>query len=183
MGGIYAAARHTIIFLGPSSKETDYILHHCQTNSPFPPPNLETETGHQTYDSCVDNHILSNKWFTRIWILQEFLLSVDPWLQCGSSRARWDRFCATLHQSNSSENVFRSPENRAMLKSMNTIRDTVRLAGKSEHRIVPNWFQGYELLRLLEIVHQRRGYVVSTFKAFFPPSLTCLITQLRCNKR
>jgi hypothetical protein len=37
-------------------------------------------------------------WFTRVWIYQELILSSDPWLQVGRTRARWLDVSAIISQ-------------------------------------------------------------------------------------
>lgn len=36
-------------------------------------------------------------WFTRIWVLQELVISPDPWVQIGGKRMRWDEFTKILN--------------------------------------------------------------------------------------
>jgi hypothetical protein len=92
MGSVYSTARHTIIFLGLSSPQCDLIFQTLQTGrsidsaSPFTLGNIAFETS-------VEDNVLTRPWFTRTWVLQELVLSLDPWVQIGSIRVRWDRFC------------------------------------------------------------------------------------------
>jgi hypothetical protein len=42
-------------------------------------------------------------WFTRIWVLQELVLSLDPWVQIGRQRIRWNVFSDRLLPANVKE--------------------------------------------------------------------------------
>ncbi|KAE8448841.1 hypothetical protein EG329_008843 [Mollisiaceae sp. DMI_Dod_QoI] len=85
MGSIYATARHTIIFLGPSNPMQDSVL---ETISGM---NRSEECQRGTPRSAPDD-ILGHPWFSRVWILQELVLSPDPWVQSGRVRVRWEPF-------------------------------------------------------------------------------------------
>lgn len=87
MGSIYSTAHHTIIFLGPSSHESNIAMRRIASKDPA--VNESDVHGNQ----ILEEHILNRPWFTRAWILQELVLSVDPWVQTGRVLVRWDRFC------------------------------------------------------------------------------------------
>lgn len=179
MGGIYSTARHTIIFLGLSSKETDFVLHHCQDEefSASSPPELQTEYGNKSFELLAEDYILSNKWFTRIWILQELVLSVDPWLQCGLSRVRWDRFCSYLPQLEAEVEAESEPElepeleskskpkessqqinrNRTLLNSMSSIRNRFTLDRIGKKASFSKDQFTLRLKPLLALLNERRG--------------------------
>jgi hypothetical protein len=92
MGSVYSTARHTIIFLGLSSPKCDLVLQTLQTARPFDSASSFT-LDNIAFETTVEDDILSRPWFTRTWVLQELVLSLDPWVQIGSTRVRWDRFC------------------------------------------------------------------------------------------
>jgi hypothetical protein len=54
---------------------------------------VDIQNGQNAMDSKVEvaarEWILAQPWFKRVWILQELVLSRDPWIQCGTSVARW----------------------------------------------------------------------------------------------
>jgi len=52
------------------------------------------------FETTVEAAILTRPWFTRTWVLQELVLSQDPWIQIGSTRIRWDRFCVPVLSGN-----------------------------------------------------------------------------------
>jgi len=116
MGDIYSIAQHTIIFLGLSSPEIDSVLQSSASGSQ-PPVQSEESLGTSFQEIptrqlviIVEDEILSRPWFTRVWILQELVLSQDPWLQCGRSRVRWQMFGRTVskycHSSSYAVTVF-----------------------------------------------------------------------------
>lgn len=102
MGDIYSTAQHTIIFLGLSSPQCDFVLQSIATGSQPPVQSEESlgissqEIPTRQFETIVEDEILSRPWFTRVWILQELVLSQDPWLQCGRSRVRWQMFYRTV---------------------------------------------------------------------------------------
>ena len=96
MGSIYKLARHTIIFLGeetPDSKVVmDAICPPRATLNIVKTPgfvsnllrmqeSLELKSAPTLSEEILelaDKHILQRPWFTRIWVLQELVLSADP---------------------------------------------------------------------------------------------------------
>ncbi|KUJ19316.1 HET-domain-containing protein [Mollisia scopiformis] len=75
MGDIYSTAEHTIIFLGLSSPRCDAMLQWMSLGAdssesegtPYP---LTCQ-----FEMVVEDEILARPWFTRVWILQELVLS------------------------------------------------------------------------------------------------------------
>ncbi|PMD20336.1 HET-domain-containing protein [Hyaloscypha hepaticicola] len=98
MGSVYSVARHTIIYLGEASVETDNLFMDLDSlctvkrapisialiNSKF------NDTEQDNLYNAIETHVVKNAWFTRVWTLQELLLSHDPWVQCGMKRIKWD---------------------------------------------------------------------------------------------
>ena len=89
MGDVYSTAQHTVIFLGASSPECDAVFqlmssepHLSQfcgrieqhSSVPFPKSSRRLD-GHER---TVEDEILARPWFTRVWILQELVLSQNP---------------------------------------------------------------------------------------------------------
>jgi hypothetical protein len=95
MGRVYTTAEHTIIYLGNLDVETSALLDemdHLQ-KSPviyrlhrFQKTTLSEKVACQ---SAIVRNVLSRPWFTRVWVLQELVLSRDPWIQFGRKRVRW----------------------------------------------------------------------------------------------
>lgn len=81
MGQIYSCARSTIIYLGDESEAVKGLVEGDQATR-----NLE----------AVLEDIVERPWFTRTWVFQEHVLSVDPWIQLGRQRIRWREICKLL---------------------------------------------------------------------------------------
>jgi hypothetical protein len=47
---------------------------------------------------AVAHRMLASPLFERVWVLQELVLSRDPWVQCGISKVRWENFCERQSQ-------------------------------------------------------------------------------------
>ena len=113
MGEVYRAARHTILWLGEASMQTDEVLSFIQEakkqvqawkelGSPQAAgtetlksedekvPDEEVEASNDGLDIKSLKALLDRPWFTRVWIYQELILSTDPWIQCGKIRVRWE---------------------------------------------------------------------------------------------
>ena len=79
MGKIYASALHTIIYLGPADGRDPTMIHFAT---------MQEET-HVDRNAILDS-LLTKEWFTRVWVFQELVFSVCPWLQYGRTRIKWD---------------------------------------------------------------------------------------------
>ncbi|KAK6595880.1 hypothetical protein H4I96_10199 [Botrytis cinerea] len=83
MALIYEVASHIIIFLGETTPEGDKIFelllpqyHLSHDSDAF---DLESKEDMESKIHDLIRHVLDMPWFRRIWILQELVLSVDPW--------------------------------------------------------------------------------------------------------
>jgi hypothetical protein len=92
IGSVYSTARPTIIFLGLSSPQCDLIFQTLQTGRPIDSVSSFV-FGNIAFETAVEDDVLTRPWFARTWVLQELVLSLDPWVQIRSTRVRWDRFC------------------------------------------------------------------------------------------
>jgi hypothetical protein len=97
MGSIYSFATSTVIFVDSDDCDLDLIVREIKSISTSPiewridsPPTPTKEISKIAVDPM--NRILSSAWFTRVWILQELVLSRDPLIQCGRVRIRWNTF-------------------------------------------------------------------------------------------
>jgi hypothetical protein len=154
MGDIYSTAQHTIIFLGLSSPQCDSVLKLISAEAQVPSEERESLSLYDpdylkdgAFTTIVEDEILARPWFTRVWILQELVLSQDPWLQCGKTRVRWHVFCRHLLTGDVSSWPWKS-DSRTVLSNMNESRikfrtSQVNCSGKSEE------FLGGLLLELL----------------------------------
>jgi len=85
MGSVYATADHTVIYLGEGTSQTDQLLNDLQITH-----DLHALCNRPETLSAV-KLLLSLPWFRRIWVLQELVLSRDPWIQCGTYLAQWNQ--------------------------------------------------------------------------------------------
>jgi hypothetical protein len=46
--------------------------------------------------TSVMSNLLKRPWWTRVWIVQEFLLARSVQIQCGTRRLSWDQFCVLV---------------------------------------------------------------------------------------
>ncbi|KAH6705398.1 heterokaryon incompatibility protein-domain-containing protein [Leptodontidium sp. MPI-SDFR-AT-0119] len=82
MGKVYRCATHTIIFLGEPTANTNFILKELQFS--------QTWKSIEMSEDLPWNDILTRAWFQRVWVYQELIFSLDPWVQCGHLRVRWE---------------------------------------------------------------------------------------------
>jgi hypothetical protein len=98
MGSVYSVARHTIIYLGEASVETDTLFTDLGSLCTVKRVPISiawicskfNDTEQDNLYNAIETHVVKNAWFTRVWIFQELLLSRDPWVQCGMKRVKWD---------------------------------------------------------------------------------------------
>ncbi|KAE8440491.1 hypothetical protein EG329_007424 [Mollisiaceae sp. DMI_Dod_QoI] len=168
MGRIYEVARHTVIFLGTSGPECDGVLR-AITSGTFVPREQEGISlssefdaiirrdifSHpwftREFDAIIKRDILSQPWFTRVWVLQELVLSADPWIQKGTVRVRWDQF---YHHVFGRTDPASQDEIREHMVGMQKIRDKHRSAAKYAR-------ENESISILLDILNIRRGSGVS----------------------
>jgi len=129
MGDIYSIAQHTIIFLGQSSPHCNIVLKMTDSEALGVDPGTSAELlPAGQFEKVIEEEILARPWFTRVWILQELILSRDPWLQCGKSRIRWNVFCEQFMASSTS---LWTHDSRLILKNMIESRSKFRVAKES----------------------------------------------------
>lgn len=111
MGMIYELAQHTIIFLGDADSEAQSVIDKLSMVSHYeqrraagliegdehPSPPTEQSRDPRFQRLAID-YILQKSWFTRVWVLQELVLSSNPWVQVATSRLRWKVFYSLLIQ-------------------------------------------------------------------------------------
>ncbi|PKS05437.1 hypothetical protein jhhlp_008813 [Lomentospora prolificans] len=89
MAHIYTRALNTVIWVGESSDTTPEgmsLITEIRNFQDLPEPGLLQDVGLPALESpawkgCWD--ILSRQWFTRLWTIQEAVLSSSPWVMCG----------------------------------------------------------------------------------------------------
>ena len=84
MRRIYQSALRVLIWLGPSADDSDIAMRSIQNSD---------EQSWETYDFAVRfMEILYRPWFTRIWVVQEFILGKNPRIGCGTFWVHWVSF-------------------------------------------------------------------------------------------
>lgn len=83
MWEVYKTAHHTLIYLGDATHYSDSFMRIIQKKGHI--STLEDEL-----NSSQVADIFGRVWFTRVWVLQELVFSVDPWIHCGRSSVRWE---------------------------------------------------------------------------------------------
>jgi hypothetical protein len=103
MAAIYSTANHTVIYLGLSTTEIDLAFEQLQLfqrRNPAPGSMIRLDGSSpeelKTILNILGSFLSTKPWFKRVWVFQELVLSHDPWLQCGTRRIRWDKFCEIL---------------------------------------------------------------------------------------
>jgi hypothetical protein len=159
IGYIYATARNTIIHLGPSTPEAESVLAELLFRTSITQQMSETTTrldiASQRDLELIHEHILTRPWFRRVWVLQELVLSKDPWLQCGAIRVRWKDFCL-IALDIKNENLGKSGvgiSSWTLLKNMNDIR-----LGATFDNASPDMHHHHQINRtLFSVLNCRRG--------------------------
>lgn len=92
MNRIYQCASRVLIWLGPSADGSDIAMRGIE--------NLDKQYW-QTYEFAAQfMEILYRPWFTRIWVVQEFILGKNPRVGCGTFWVHWTSFIeAWVHYS------------------------------------------------------------------------------------
>ncbi|KUJ16504.1 HET-domain-containing protein [Mollisia scopiformis] len=146
MASIYSAARHTIIFLGPGIAKHESLLARMVDSDSTDEVDYDTESFKEVADD-----VLAHAWFERVWVLQELVLSPDPWVQLGRVRMRWDHFLQYM----SKETDVRSSR-QELLHGMVQIRSNHQV--QRHNTAGTGWFQPATMLDILEA---RRGLGVT----------------------
>ncbi|KAK1850935.1 heterokaryon incompatibility protein [Colletotrichum chrysophilum] len=109
MSRIYQRATNTAIWLGEASEGSDVAIKLLEevnirlqftTEDDIDPkefnriclPKPDSQDWHALWK------LLSRKWFTRVWIIQEVILSRDPWVACGESLITWENLSSGCMQ-------------------------------------------------------------------------------------
>lgn len=90
MGTIYSKAVRTWIWLGESSQNSDLgmkLVHSIRSEN-FSASRLKQDA--KSWEALF--HLVRRDWWTRLWIIQEALLSRRPVVRCGSKETLLDRF-------------------------------------------------------------------------------------------
>ncbi|KAE9375213.1 hypothetical protein N431DRAFT_333264, partial [Stipitochalara longipes BDJ] len=142
MGKIYIGATNTVLYLGPAdpkSGESQCIK--------------AIRDGKTVDDIQVIEHILSKEWFNRVWVFQELVFSNNPWLQCGTTRVKWDRICSVVKEIQIGRLERSQRQKLAVLSRMNTAWEGHRKPSRPD--------QEYQAQDMLALLRARRGLGVT----------------------
>jgi hypothetical protein len=106
MRSIYSAANETTIFLGEATEGSDTLLNamnHAKveialaTTKNAVIKSLMNASGLSKKELVKKAfEILWRRYWRRIWIFQEIVVSDNPWVQCGRFKVPWELFCRAL---------------------------------------------------------------------------------------
>ncbi|KAL5325262.1 hypothetical protein ACEPPN_006386 [Leptodophora sp. 'Broadleaf-Isolate-01'] len=155
MGSIYSIATHTVIFLGEPTPELELtmeLLESRLSGNEQVPISDEEQLVH-----LIQDNILTRPWFSRVWILQELVLSVSPWVQGAKFPVKWDTFSSYVCASDSAS---WSPNSRNLLIGMSrTRRDfNKKIQSLQDNSEAPS---GDSFAELFQILESRRGSAAS----------------------
>ncbi|PQE27760.1 hypothetical protein CJF31_00009991 [Rutstroemia sp. NJR-2017a BVV2] len=92
MHQIYSGVARVIVWLGG---EEPCGLKHTLSSINLRENDELTTTVHFGITRVISN-LLSRPWWTRVWIVQEFILARSVQIQCGSCTLSWDQFCVLV---------------------------------------------------------------------------------------
>ncbi|KAJ6445066.1 Heterokaryon incompatibility [Purpureocillium lavendulum] len=105
MRNIYQSAEETIVYLGDQragniatsawnflERHSTWALNENQDKDHLLPTRMEALTSFRGDISDVHHDVLSREWFTRVWVIQEAVVSKTVSLQCGRRRVPLDDF-------------------------------------------------------------------------------------------
>lgn len=150
MGQIYASATRTVVWLGESSAESDvameYIdsLRHRASNRPSGDSNVDQ----LPLQDIVD--LMQRKWWTRIWVVQEALMSRRVIVACGQKEVDMVYFVRLVQKSGiKAPFLLRDEPERLQLPQEQPFVDSALKAMYEQHKtsseqpflnILSNWY-------------------------------------------
>ncbi|KAL3425837.1 ankyrin and HET domain-containing protein [Phlyctema vagabunda] len=156
MGQIYARARRVVAWLGPSSDISREAIRAI--------PEIDSDTSELYYlwhieeKKSYEHEILepikafcSQKYWSRLWIVQELILATDILIQCGTDHLRWSHLCVFFAQLD----TFDRNERRLPLRADS--RDTIpaRIVGEWKDRKMKEMIEDYQFDTTLFALYYR----------------------------
>jgi hypothetical protein len=166
MGWVYRQANHTVIYLGEGTPETGLFLETLQSKSSvdWKPPHSKRGSIERVRDVLGSEvevaaraWIVGRPWFKRVWILQELVLSKDPWIQCVTSATRWT--CLYSHVFDISLKRLLKPEER-IVHSMGRLHLQHRSVEWAKNETAENETPRFAE-RLYDLLKSRKGFGVT----------------------
>ncbi|KAI0407015.1 heterokaryon incompatibility protein-domain-containing protein [Xylaria palmicola] len=126
MEHIYSRANSTVIYLGSLTPGVEVLLREVGLGVSIGLPGSDADRGPSDAETILDaarRGVLTHGWFARVWVLQELVLSREPWVQFGSERMRWHDLCRLLIPLlQAGRQPWDTAKDVTVLESMNSIR-------------------------------------------------------------
>lgn len=90
MGSIYTNAPRTVVWLGESSDDSDLAMDLVEHASPEIFTAADFDPGAKIWDAL--RGLMRRPWWTRMWVIQEALLSPNSVVRCGYTETSFERF-------------------------------------------------------------------------------------------
>ncbi|KAI0142732.1 heterokaryon incompatibility protein-domain-containing protein [Xylariaceae sp. FL1272] len=87
MTQIYSLATNVIIYIGEADENTDTVFDHLNRKSASDP---------SVFKTTPIGSVLTRRYFTRLWTIQEVTLATTAVLVCGRKRLPWTKFTAVV---------------------------------------------------------------------------------------
>ena len=141
MGDIYASATRTIVWLGEKSADSDSAMNFIGSLRQGTLDHLDNDSKIEPTCWRAVNDLMERKWWTRIWVVQEALMSRRVIVQCGDKRVDILYFVKLLGESRVeqvSDQPSPSPENpfKEILSNWYAHKNQVETSGLSLQALI-----------------------------------------------
>ena len=130
-------------------------------------------------EDIIDKEIFSRQWFQRIWVLQELVLSADPWFQIGHHKIKWPLLCegafrfkkmipaTDIHRKEPFLRMWEARHQYRQHLEFRIRRGTVKVEdfSKVEKKMRVDWERRF-ITSLVNILRSRRGLGASNARDF-----------------
>ncbi|KAG0650023.1 Heterokaryon incompatibility [Hyphodiscus hymeniophilus] len=154
MRGIYATASETVIYLGPDdgsaacrsawtfleSRSSWAMNDHRDHDKTLPQTRKKDVNLKTAYNDVLDT-VISRDWFTRIWVIQEMVVSQYLSIQCGNRKVPWNDFCRTLflYFSPLSTKSGYDPQNKSYSAALESLQSLAISENSQIAKLRPGW--------------------------------------------